>query len=272
VGVVGDVIITSVQHYMAVISKDPQHVHASPEWGGVVGGIPSLMVACLIHLGWQVYRDHRTTRAAAEQARIEAAHEAERQRQIADEANREADRQRVIAQEQRLAAEQNRLAAEAKARAAQAEAEAARLKLSIEQAELERTRVETTARVEAQADAGRTTDRRTERTTNNGQNPDGQKRRRTTPSDKTSDDAPDIGDLLEDGRQVARDIAARGERLTRERLVDGLKDRGRTCATNRAIALLNVLKAEANTAPPAGRTDRTIEGRSTDRRLTSIPA
>jgi hypothetical protein len=267
-GVIGDVIITSAQHFLAVTSKDPQHVHPGPAWGGLLGGIPSLMVALLIHVGWQVYRDHSAARAAAEQARIAAAKEAERRRALAeqeqvaayqaeqqrraqqDEAQREADRQAAIIREQRLADE-------ARARVLAGETQMAELKRDIEQIELEKVRQE--------ARANRTP-RSPRPPTDNGQRrpplspPDNGQR--TT--DNRTKPGPDVSDLLEPGRQVAREVAKDQLRLTRDRLQTGLRNKGYSCSTDRAIALLAALRADN------GQPDPTVEGRSTTRKLSAV--
>jgi hypothetical protein len=267
-GVIGDVIITAAQHYMAVISKDPQHVHPGPYWGAVLGGIPSLMVALLIHLGWQVYRDDRAARAVAEQNRIAAAHETERRRALEEQQRAEelrADRQRRIDQEEadreaaRRAAvlKEQRLADEAKARVLAGETQMAELQRDIEQIELEK------AREEAKANR---TPRRPRPSADNGPKPrspappdNGQHR----PGDRTKP-GPDISDLLEPGREVARDIAAEELRLTRDRLQTGLRSKGYSCSTDRAIALLAALRADGGQADPS------IEGRSTARTLSAV--
>lgn len=61
--------------------------------------------------------------------------------------------------------------------------------------------------------------------------------------------APQVGDLLTDGRAVADDLARRGGRLTRAALIEGLRGRGCPVSTDRAGALLAVLRLERSDPP-----------------------
>lgn len=54
----------------------------------------------------------------------------------------------------------------------------------------------------------------------------------------------DVTDLLHPGRAVADALAAAEEKLTRRALVTALRERGVSCSTDRATALLAVLRAE----------------------------
>jgi len=54
----------------------------------------------------------------------------------------------------------------------------------------------------------------------------------------------DVTDLLHPGREVAEALDGAGEKLTRRTLVAALRERGLSCSTDRATALLSVLRAE----------------------------
>jgi hypothetical protein len=54
----------------------------------------------------------------------------------------------------------------------------------------------------------------------------------------------DVTDLLHPGREVAEAMDGAGEKLTRRTLVAALRERGLSCSTDRATALLTVLRAE----------------------------
>lgn len=54
----------------------------------------------------------------------------------------------------------------------------------------------------------------------------------------------DVSDLLHPGREIAEEMDAAGEKLTRRTLVVALRERGLSCGTDRATALLTVLRAE----------------------------
>lgn len=54
----------------------------------------------------------------------------------------------------------------------------------------------------------------------------------------------DVSDLLEPGREVASALDGAGEKLTRRALVAALRERGLSCSTDRATALLTVLRTE----------------------------
>ncbi len=54
----------------------------------------------------------------------------------------------------------------------------------------------------------------------------------------------DVSDLLEPGREVAAGLDAAGDKLTRRALVEGLREQGLSCGTDRATALLAALRGE----------------------------
>ncbi|MQA96014.1 MAG: hypothetical protein GEV11_15670 [Streptosporangiales bacterium] len=76
--------------------------------------------------------------------------------------------------------------------------------------------------------------------------------RRSGPSKRTGaspEAGPDVSDLLEAGRAVRSEVEARGDRLTRSALIEGLRAAGHSCSTDKAGALLRLLKAEIHAGP-----------------------
>ncbi|MEU7839255.1 DUF2637 domain-containing protein [Nonomuraea sp. NPDC049129] len=76
--------------------------------------------------------------------------------------------------------------------------------------------------------------------------------KRPTRKPKQPTTPPNVGDLLPLGRHVAADLIAQGVSLTRDRLRDAIRNRGRSISTDRAGALLAQLKAEGPIAVPEG--------------------
>jgi hypothetical protein len=281
-GVAGDVVITYVQHYLAVISKNPQNIHPGPYWGGFLGAIPSLMAAILIHLGWQVWKDYRETKAAALAARIEAARARDQQAQadaataqaradeLAEHARHEAaldaaaQREAAILREQRLAAETSIRADEAKAQVAARETQLETTRREAAAAEIEAQRLRQEADLEELLNETRGMP------AGSGQ-PDGHPERNpqgTTGPDRAAPDsgskpAPDVTALLPVGREIAAALARDNVELTRPTLQKALKARSVPCGTDRAAELLRQLRAEPVTGP------RPLGGRS-DRRLSAV--
>lgn len=65
--------------------------------------------------------------------------------------------------------------------------------------------------------------------------------RRTTPVLDRLADGPDVSDLLPAGRAVVAELTRQGRQASRRTLLAGLRDRGQSCSTDRAKALLAVL-------------------------------
>lgn len=114
--IVGEIIVAGAQHYLAVGHADMPAIQEAA-WGAVIGGIPSLMGGCLVHVFAMVCKQRRREageRAAAERserAEVSALSAAERIRQDARSAERtHAAELRTLAEHTAAA---NKLAADA---------------------------------------------------------------------------------------------------------------------------------------------------------------
>lgn len=216
----------------------------------------------------------------AAEVRAELDAEAARQRAIDDEARavRDAERRERDAETRRIreaqAEEQKRLADEraaARQRAdeialAQAHKEAAEAQAAAdrERAEADRSETEKLAQ-KAEVLAARGPRSRTGRTGGAGRN---------GKADRTSRTAapPDVTDLLPAGRAVADRLATAGKPLTRSALLAGLRSDEVSCSTDRAAALLDLLKAERSEQGSEHRSepDRAAVHSRTDRPLHAV--